>query len=1482
MQVVDKVGKLLVSGSGGGGGAPSGPAGGDLSGVYPNPSVLWNNGLPTYDLLYYPLTGNPSGFVTASALTPYLTITLAASTYYPIPTGTVSQYIRGDGTLATFPTIPSFTPSALTKVDDTNVTLTLGGTPATALLQSTSLTLGWTGTLADSRITSATTWNNKVTSLSSGTGISIGGTTTVPIVTNTAPDQTVVLTPSTGISVTGTYPSFTIINTAPSTTSGTVTSVATGTGLTGGTITSAGTIALNTKLSPLDSLTGNSLKLARVNAGETALEYFTAPYGTGTVTSIATAGLISGGTISTTGTITTLMTTNRLVGRGTALSGVMEEITLGTNLSLTGTTLNAINSGGTVTSVAALTLGTTGTDLSSTVATGTTTPVITLNVPTASASNRGVLSTTDWSAFTAKQAALNGTGFVKIIGTVISYDNSTYLTTISGITAGGELSGTYTNPSLVNSAVIGKVLTGVNITGGTILATDSILIAFGKVQNQINGLIGGSTYQGTWNALTNTPPLTSSVGTSGYYYIVNVAGSTNLNGITDWNIGDWAIFNGGVWQKVDNTDSVVSVNGFTGAVSLTTTNIAEGTNLYYTDSRARLSNSFVAGSGAYNSTTGVITIPTNNNQITNGSNFIILTSLSGGTGINYNNTTGVITNSAPDQIVSLSNGAGISVTGTYPSFTIASTITQYTDALARLAISLTTTGTSGAATYNSTTGVLNIPQYSGGVTSPAGSNTQIQYNNSGVFGASSKFSWNNANEGLSIISESGLSTRGLMLYQNQTGPQAAVAQFFKSRGTNASPTAVTTGDIVSAFTFRPYIGTTYVQDQSLFGASMTSTTGISQFFIAGTTASNYTPSLLIAENGNVTVGNLGTGTITTSLTLPTSKLQVAGNAAIGFTTATAAPTNGLAVAGAATFASSITASTLTSGSVLFAGTSGVLQQDNANFFWDDINDRLGIGTNAPAAKTSIVSTTALTGLYVENLGSVTSPSAVFKNNQNTSYASIDIFGGSLITNSNKFQFGQYSSGDSFFFLVGNNNLDFFTNSVNRIRIFGGGNIGINTTTDAGYKLDVNGTARIQNKLSVGTPSAASAVLEVSSTTQGFLPPVMTTTQKNAIATPASGLIVYDTTLNALNFYNGTSWSSGGGGGMVYPGAGIALSTGSAWGTSITDNSANWNTAYTNRITSLTTTGSGAATLVSNVLNIPTPPTATFTSLTVTGSSGASTLLSGVLNVPTYTLTGLGGQPLATNLTSLAGLSYASTSFVKMTGTGVFALDTNTYITGNQTITLSGNVTGTGTTSITTTIGTNVVTNAMLAQVATSTIQGRVTAGTGNIETLTGTQATTLIDTFTSTLKGLAPASGGGTANFLRADGTWAAPGGGGGGVTQIIAGTNVTISPAGGTGVVTINSSGGGGGGTIYKLTAQTLTSTSWSLVSGYYTYTFSNVNITVNTRVDFTPDRTAYLEVTTCGMQSEVTVAAGSCTFYSLFPPQTNITGEITIFPTI
>lgn len=54
-------------------------------------------------------------------------------------------------------------------------------------------------------------------------------------------------------------------------------------------------------------------------------------------------------------------------------------------------------------------------------------------------------------------------------------------------------------------------------------------------------------------------------------------------------------------------------------------------------------------------------------------------------------------------------------------------------------------------------------------------------------------------------------------------------------------------------------------------------------------------------------------------------------------------------------------------------------------------------------------------------------------------------------------------------------------------------------------------------------SSASSILEIKSTTKGILFPRMTTTQKNAIASPAAGLMVYDTTLNQMSYYNGTAW-----------------------------------------------------------------------------------------------------------------------------------------------------------------------------------------------------------------------------------------------------------------------------------------------------------------------------------------------------------------------
>jgi hypothetical protein len=363
-----------------------------------------------------------------------------------------------------------------------------------------------------------------------------------------------------------------------------------------------------------------------------------------------------------------------------------------------------------------------------------------ISISQANTTTNGFLSSTDWNTFNNKQAAGN------------------YITALTGeATASGPGSASVT---LTNSAVIGKVLTGLNVTGGSVSATDSILAAFGKVQNQINGLIGGSIYQSVWDASTNTPTLTSSVGTKGYYYIVNVAGSTNLNGITDWKVGDWAIYDGTAWQKVDNTDAVSSVNGFTGAVSLTTDNISEGsTNLYFTNARAQAA---ISGTAPISVTSGVVSIsqsgPSTNGYLSSAdwntfNNKVSSATLAGYvpyTGATTNVNLGTHTLSAANLVVNHTSGSGVAASitkgGSGEALTVvkssgsgnAASITGGVTLLSELnlttdladayiasaatwnakqnAITLTTTGTSGAATLVGAT--LNIPQYQAVLTNP--------------------------------------------------------------------------------------------------------------------------------------------------------------------------------------------------------------------------------------------------------------------------------------------------------------------------------------------------------------------------------------------------------------------------------------------------------------------------------------------------------------------------------------------------------------------------------------------------------------------------------------------------------------------------------------------------------------------------------------------------------------------------------------------
>jgi hypothetical protein len=106
-----------------------------------------------------------------------------------------------------------------------------------------------------------------------------------------------------------------------------------------------------------------------------------------------------------------------------------------------------------------------------------------------------------------------------------------------------------------------------------------------KLQGQITGIPQGLVYKGTWNANTNTPTLASGTGITGEFYIVSVAGATNLDGITDWQVGDWAIFvevgATDTWQKIDNTSAILGsgtankIAKWTGSNTLATGLIAD-------------------------------------------------------------------------------------------------------------------------------------------------------------------------------------------------------------------------------------------------------------------------------------------------------------------------------------------------------------------------------------------------------------------------------------------------------------------------------------------------------------------------------------------------------------------------------------------------------------------------------------------------------------------------------------------------------------------------------------------------------------------------------------------------------------------------------------------------------------------------------------------------------------------------------------------
>ena len=422
----------------------------------------------------------------------------------------------------------------------------------------------------------------------------------------------------------------------------------------------------------------------------------------------------------------------------------------------------------------------------------------------------------------------------------------------------------------------------------------------------------------------------------------------------------------------------------------------------------------------------------------------------------------------------------------------------------------------------------------------------------------------------------------------------------------------------------------------------------------------------VNSNSLLGAGNISVGTVTSvsALTLGTTGTDLSSTVAnststpvitLNVPTASAANRGALSSTDWSTFNGKFTLPSLTSGSVLFSnGTT--IAQNNANLFWDNTNSRLGIGTATPTTVLDVNGTSRLNGLSsINGAGVANTALAVYGNgNGGGNYlfrmydaSSVERF---YLTASGNFKMSSATdtgtSGDDEKFRLAlafaptsgtrNHYGLYITQTINQTGGASGitrglyiqptltasadfraiettvgkvclnttsGNTLIGTTTDAGFKLDVNGTARVSGTTTItpaaltgsaatsaldisqtwnttGTPIAlkvnitdtasaalsdlmqlqvggstrfrvlksgfftfntggeiagnlviggstidASSQLEVRSLTRGFLPPRMTTTQKNAIASPAAGLVVYDTTLNKLCVRGAAAWET---------------------------------------------------------------------------------------------------------------------------------------------------------------------------------------------------------------------------------------------------------------------------------------------------------------------------------------------------------------------
>jgi len=212
---------------------------------------------------------------------------------------------------------------------------------------------------------------------------------------------------------------------------------------------------------------------------------------------------------------------------------------------------------------------------------------------------------------------------------------------------------------------------------------------------------------------------------------------------------------------------------------------------------------------------------------------------------------------------------------------------------------------------------------------------------------------------------------------------------------------------------------------------------------AGTTTTSGTyPNFTITSNDQYvgTVTSVGLTSATSGVTIGSSPITTSGNISLTIATASGSQNGLLSSTDWTTFNSKYNLPSLTSGSVLFSnGTT--IAQDNANFFWDDTNNRLGVGTNNPSYTVHAISSASTIGAF-----------------RNSGAALGQLLVGNTVSD---LILRVLASGDSLISSDTSKYLAFGTNGASeRMRITSGGNLLIGSTTDSGEKLQVTGTMKV--------------------------------------------------------------------------------------------------------------------------------------------------------------------------------------------------------------------------------------------------------------------------------------------------------------------------------------------------------------------------------------------------------------------------------------